>query len=200
MVGARHGAISHITHRTSHIELPDLDAYAQPESDPSRLAERREALTDQLGWLSEEAAALGPLLADLPDWALSQTAMPGERSVKEALAYIAALDRGLRLSWLRAIAGEPAPALTTAEPSLGAEAVSARPLAELLEDVSSARAALLEQLTALAPDAWAAAATLDGEPATLYDLALLIARHDADELRALAYRLHEARLSSRAAS
>jgi hypothetical protein len=188
-----------IAHRSSLIELPDLDRYAQPESDPRRLAERREALTDQLAWLSDEAAALGPLLADLPDWALSQTAMPGERSVKEALAHIAALDRGPRLGWLSAIAGAPAPALTSVEPELDAESVAALSLAELLAEVSAARGALLEQLAAVPPDTWAAGATLDGEPATLYDVALSIARHDADELRALAYRLHEARLSSRAA-
>ena len=179
--------------------MADLDSYARPEADPRRLAERREALTDQLAWLSDEAAALGPLLEDLPDWAISQTAMPGERSVKEALAHIAALDRGPRLSWLRAIADASAPALVTAEPVLDVEAVVALSLGELLEEVSAARAALLEQLTAVPPDSWAAGATLDGEPATLYDVALSIARHDADELRALAYRLHEARLSSRAA-
>jgi hypothetical protein len=179
--------------------LADLDRYAHPEADPRRLAERREALMDQLAWLADEAAALGPLLEDLPDWAISQTAMPGERSVKEALAHIAALDRGPRLDWLRALSGGSAPALTSDDPSLDAEFVASRPLGELLEEVGAARSALMDQLAQVAPDSWGTPATLDGEPTTLYDMALAIARHDADELRALAYRLHEARLSSRAA-
>ncbi len=179
--------------------MPDLDRYARPDDDPRRLAERRDALRDQLAWLADEAAALGPLLEDLPDWAISQTAMPGERSVKEALAYIAALDRGPRLSWLRAIVEMQAPALMSSEPSLEADSIAAKPLAVLLQEVGAARGALLERLATVPAEAWGADATLDGEPATLYDIALSIARHDADELRALAYRLHEARLSTRAA-
>lgn len=172
-----------------------LDRYAQPENDPARLAERREVLTDQLAWLADEAEALAPLLADLPEWAVSETALPGERSVRAALARIAALDAGPRYAWLRALAAAPAgaaPALQGDEPVLDAADVAARSLRELLADVRSARTALLERLAGLSESVWAAEATLDGEPATLYDVTLRIARDDADELRAIAYRLHEA--------
>lgn len=175
----------------------DLDRYVGPERDPARLAERREALLDQLGWLTDEAEALGPLLAGLPAWALTAAPMPGDRSVKEALARLAALDRGPRRRWLDRLAAEDEPALDSAEPAADPEGAGERAVEDLLADLRAARQSLLDVLAALPADVWGRPATLDGAAVTLYDLTLGIARHDADELRALAYRLHESHLTSR---
>ena len=43
-------------------------------------------------------------------------------------------------------------------------------------------------------EAWSRAATLDGEATDLYGLALSIVQRDADHLKTLAYRLHQADL------
>ncbi|HLA63901.1 MAG TPA: DinB family protein [Rhodothermales bacterium] len=164
----------------------DLDRYA---TDAGGQAERRAALVDQLNWLADEAAALGPLLAGLPEWALAQTALPGERSVKAALARLAVLDRTVYPGWLDAPEGAE---LSRDEPDVaGAED---HPLADLLAELQSARAALVARVEALPVADWDRPAVLDGAPATRYDVLLAIVRHDADELRALAYRLHEAHL------
>ncbi len=174
----------------------DLDRYAGPAADAARKQERREALLDQLGWLADEAGALGPLLANLPEWAVAQTALPGERSVKEALAHLAQLDRTVYPHWLDRLADEDTPALALGEPErLDAEDA---PLADLLADVQAARTALIEKATAVPAEVWDRPATLEGAPVTLYDVVLAVTRRDADELRSLAYRLHEAHLSARA--
>jgi hypothetical protein len=173
----------------------DLDRYAGPDTDPRRLAERRELLIDQLAWLIDEAAALGPLLAGLPEWALSQTALPGERSVKSALARIAALDRGPRTDWLRALAAGREE-LTREEPAVDEAGVADERLDALLDDVRSSRADLVALLRAVPEASWQNPASLDGTPGTLFDVAMSIARDDADELRGLAYRLHDAGIAS----
>ena len=51
-----------------------------------------------------------------------------------------------------------------------------------------------EAMTAVPAEAWSRAATLDGEATDLYGLALSIVQRDADHLKALAYRLHQADL------
>ena len=60
----------------SHLGI--LDDFAHPRADSRTLAERREMLRDQLAWLMDEAAALSPLLRELPDWALAESALAGE--------------------------------------------------------------------------------------------------------------------------
>lgn len=169
----------------------DLDRYAA--ADPAGQGERRAALVDQLGWLADEADALGPLLADLPEWALAQTALPGERSVKAALARLAVLDRTVYPGWLDAPDGAD---LTRDEPDVSGAAD--HPLAELLAELKAARAALVDRVEAIPEADWDRTAVLNGAPATRDDVLLAIVRHDADELRALAYRLHEAHLTVRA--
>jgi hypothetical protein len=149
-------------------------------------------LRDQLAWLMDEAAALSPLLRELPDWALAESALAGERSVKGALARMAALDAGPRTAWLRSFSSAEAADLRAEEPA-GLDDPAARGVEELLDGVRDARAGLLAVLATVADEDWSREATLDGEAVTLYEVALRIAREDADELRGLAYRLHEAR-------
>jgi hypothetical protein len=180
----------------------DLDRYREPLRDPAALAERRAALLDQLGWLADEVAALAPLLAGLPAWALEGAPLPGDRSLKETLVYLARLDREVYPGWIARLEAEERPALvpTGAEPEEGANARDpgsgpGQGLDALVEDVRSARAALVARVGALPEEVWAREATLEDAPVTLYDLLLRVVRHDADVLRALAYRLHEAQLT-----
>lgn len=141
----------------------------------------REALLGQLRYLLAEVEALGPLLGRLPADVLT-LALPGERSVLETLAHLAALDREVHASQL---AGEP---------TRGPQAVQAEPastpkedLSEALADVRSAREALV--------------AGFEGEPEwpdALRDLALTIVHRDVAELKRLAHRLHESHITTRA--
>ena len=178
---------------------PDLDHYAEPRRSAADWAVRRAALTDQLGWLVDEADALGPLLAPLPDEVLTTAPLPGERSVVATLSLLAALDRAVRTPRIAAFADPSADLVfeDAEEAVLLAENADAAPLADVLAEVKARRRALLDTLGTVPDDAWHREAAVAGETMTLFDLALHVARRDADELRTLAYRLHEARLSSR---
>lgn len=136
----------------------------------------REALLGQLRYLLVEVEALGPLLGRLPADALT-LALPGERSVLEALAHLAALDRAALAAHLGGTEPPSAPPEPTAVPELG----------EALGDVRAAREALVAGFEAEAD--W---------PDALRDLALSIVHRDVEELRRLAYRLHESHITTRA--
>ena len=175
----------------------DLDRFATAPADAATLAARRAALLDQLGYLADEARALAPLLARLPAWALTGTPLPGDRSVVETLADLAALDRAHHAAWLDALDRETGAPPALDPPPSAAGSVGEADLDALLGDLAAARQALVARFEALAPEAWGRAATLAEAPVTLYDLALRIVQHDADRLRDLAYRLHESALSDR---
>ncbi|WP_420456193.1 hypothetical protein [Rubrivirga sp.] len=170
-----------------------LDRYSEPRRDAATLAARRAALLDQLGWLEDEATALAPLLSALPAWAVEQAPMPDDLSAKETFAALATLDRDVYPAWIGRLQAEDAPALDT--PALpGPEGANDRPLDDLLVDLRAARAGLRETLAAVPAQAWNRRAVLDGEATDLYGVALAIVRRDADHLKTLAYRLHEADL------
>ncbi|MFN3597792.1 MAG: DinB family protein [Rubricoccaceae bacterium] len=173
----------------------DLDRYAAPPRDPETLAARREALLEQLGWLADEAAALAPLLAALPAWAIDQAPLPDERSLRQTLARLAWLDEAVYPAWLAALAdGADAVPPPPPEPS---ETPPEATLETLLAAIAAARAALRARAEALAPDALARRLRLDGQETDGYGLLLAITQRDADVLRTLAYRLYEADLSGR---
>ncbi len=176
--------------------MADLDRYAQPRRDAATLAARREALLDQLGWLEDEAAALAPLLAALPAWATDQAPMPGDLTAKEVFASIAATDRDVTTGWVERVQAEEAPELATPEPH-GTEGANDRPLTDLLADLKGARAGLRQSFEAAPAAAWSRPLVLDGTPTDLYGLALAVVQRDAERLKELAYRLHEADLRPR---
>ena len=171
-----------------------LDRYSKPRRDAATLAARREALLDQLGWLEDEAAALAPLLAGLPAWAVEQAPMPTDLSAKQTFAALAALDRDVYPGWLRRLQAEDAPALATPDPLPVPDGANEADLGELLSDLRAARAALREAFAAVPPEAWARRATLDDTETDLYGVALAVVQHDAEHLKELAYRLHQADL------
>ncbi len=170
-----------------------LDKYAEPRRDAATLAARREALIDQLGWLEDEAAALAPLLDALPAWAVEQAPLPSDLSAKQTFAALAALDRNVYPGWIARLQDEDAPAFET--PALAADdAANGRDLDDLLGDLRAARASLRATVEAVPAEAWARRATLDGDATDLYGIALAIVQRDAEHLKELAYRLHDADL------
>ncbi|PAP76043.1 hypothetical protein [Rubrivirga marina] len=170
-----------------------LDKYSEPRRDAATLAARREALIDQLGWLEDEAAALAPLLDALPAWAVEQAPMPTDLSAKQTFAALAALDRDVYPDWIARLQAEDAPDLES--PPLEAEEnANDRDLGDLLSDLRAAREALRGTVEAVPAEAWARRATLDGDATDLYGIALAIVQRDAEHLKELAYRLHDADL------
>jgi len=174
--------------------MSTLDRYSEPPRDAATLAARREALLDQLGWLEDEAAALAPLLDALPAWAVEQAPLPTDLSAKQAFAALAVLDREVYPEWLRRLQEEDAPEVAFPDPLPTVEGANERPLDDLLGDLRQSRVSLREAVAAVPAAAWARPVVLGGERTDLYGLALAIVRHDADHLKELAYRLHEADL------
>ena len=142
---------------------------------PTRSESPREALLGQLGYLLAEVEALGPLLERLPADVLT-LALPGERSILETLAHLAALDRDV---YAPRLAGEPAPE----EP----ESVPKEDLNAALAEVREAREALVARFEA--EGEWSEDAQA---------LALEIVHRDVEELKRLAVRLHESHITTRA--
>ena len=178
--------------------MVNLDDYQQPLRGEATLAKRRAALLHQLGWIRDEAAALGPLLAALPAWAVDQAPLPTELTAKQTFAALAALDRETYAAWLDALdAGGPPPDLARPDPLPGLDAAD-QPLDALLADIQAARAALEARLAPLDADAWARPAVLHADETAaatdLYGVVLNIVRFDADRLKELAYRLNDADL------
>ncbi|MCH7976934.1 MAG: DinB family protein [Bacteroidetes bacterium] len=174
----------------------NLDQYRDAPHDAETLAARREALIDQLGWLSDEAKALGPMLAELPAWALNQAPLPDDRTAKETLAHLTSLDREVYAMWIEQLVADEHPTLAEEKIETDSEA-NAHDIGDLLGDVREARKSLIGIVEAVPESEWTRKATLADEEVDLFDLALLIVRHDADCLRNLAYRLHEANLTDR---
>lgn len=172
----------------------DLDRYAEPRRTPEVLAARRAALIDQLGWLIDEAAALAPLLGALPAWAVDQAPMPDQPTAKEVFAGLAALDREVYPDWLHQLEAGDGVELAIPSPLPGTEGANDRDLDALLADVQSARTSLVARIEALSVEDWERRAALNGQETDLYGLALAIVQHDADRLKDLAYRLHDADL------
>lgn len=170
-----------------------LDKYSEPRRDAATLAARREALIDQLGWLEDEAAALAPLLSSLPAWAVEQAPLPSDLSAKETFAALAALDRDVYPGWISRLQSEDAPAFET-PPLTAPEGTNDRGLDALLAELRQSREALRVTVQAVPAEAWARTATLDGDETDLYGIALAIVQRDAEHLKELAHRLHDADL------
>lgn len=172
----------------------DLDRYADPPGDEATLAGRRLALIEQLGWLESEAAALAPLLAALPEWAIRQAPLPTDLSAAETFAAFAHFDRHVVSVWLDAVERGSGATLVTPSPLVLPAGAADGTLESLLTDVQAARAALRRRLDGLDPEVWSRPVSLDGTATTLYGALLALCQRDADALRALAYRLYEADL------
>ncbi|MEM8559499.1 MAG: hypothetical protein AAGG50_16900 [Bacteroidota bacterium] len=191
----------------------NLDAYATPADAPATQAARREALLAQLGWLTVEAEALGPLLRGRPASILTGRPGPDALSIHETFGLLAALDREVHTPQVARMLSEDTPTLSRPQEAALVEgnAWNDAPLETLLASMRDAREALIAPLAEAPVEVWGRTALLpgaSGDPAgsddgtpetiTLATYALRICQHDADRLRDLAYRLHESKLTDRA--
>lgn len=163
-------------------------------SEPRPAASRRDALLDQLRYLLAELDALGPVLERLPAGVLTAS-LPGERSVLATFAHLAALDREVDLDRLRRIVAEDEPVFEARDP----DGEVREALDAALADARSARETLADAFERVPAEDWARTAVFpDGERRDVYGFALAVTQRDAAELRRLAHRMHESRLTDRA--
>jgi hypothetical protein len=166
--------------------------------DPRRQPGPRDAMLEQLRYLTVEADALRELLAMVPPAVLTGRPL-GEPSVLQQLVGLARRDRDVRIPRLARILAqedaapreEPLPDTDDAEPPAGQ-------LGQILDEVIAARTELIARFEALSDEQWQIGAPAGDETVTAAGFAFAIAHEDVDVLRGLTARLHEARLSDRA--
>lgn len=158
----------------------------------------REALIDQLAYLTDEVEAQKAFLRALPVVLLEDAPLPGDLSIKQRYGVLIAADERVHLPQLRQMVTAATPAslsLSTPAPTVLAEAEAWQTLGidTLLPRLQQARHALVAFLRGLSQASWDATTDLDGEPCDVYTYVHRITQHDVDQLRAIGYRLHEGR-------
>lgn len=159
----------------------------------------RNALLDQLAHLLDEVEALRTVVEGVPEQIKEGRPTPDALTMKEIYGALALLDAEVRRPRITRIVDEADPVL---EPVDTDERVreagwNEQDMDAILDQVTDARRALVDQLEALPLDTWHRSATLDGDPITLFDLVHRMTQVDAERLRSLGYRLHNAHLSKR---
>jgi hypothetical protein len=176
-------------------ELADLTEALDRDPDQARAV-----LIDQLRYLIDEVEALKPLVERVPDVVQSGRPTPEALSMKEIYGALAMRDEQVRAPRLKQMAtAENPPVFDAVEDAELVEDAdwNEQPLPSILDRVQSARAALIDRLEALAPADWSCTAQFGDDIQSVYEMAHRIAREDADRLRDLGYRLHEANLTDR---
>jgi hypothetical protein len=164
--------------------------------DPEAL---RDALLDQLAYLVDEIEALQTVIGGLPEQIKSGRPAPDALTMKELYGALATLDAEVRRPRIERIVEEDTPTLdpVDVDDRVREAGWNEEEMPAILDRVTNARAALVEQLRALSLADWHRPATLDDESVTLFTLVYRATQADAERLRDLGYRLHGAHLSER---
>lgn len=161
----------------------------------------RAVLLTQLRYLIDEVEALKPLVDRVPVSVQEGRPTPDDLSMKEIYGVIALRDEQVHQPRLQRVvaADDEAPAFEPVddEALVDEEDWDTWALPDILDRVQAARQALVEQLDAVPVDAWHRTGRFDGETQSLFAAVHRITREDADRLRNLGYRLHEANLTDR---
>jgi len=173
-----------------------IDIDEARSDDPNSL---RRALLDQIAYLLDEIDALRTVVEDVPEQIKSGRPAPDALTMKELYGVIATLDAEVRQPRVERVVQEEIPFLepVDAEEQVRDAGWNERAIDAILDEVRSERRALVDELEALSVDQWQRTATLENETVTLFELVYRMARADAERLRDLGYRLHNAHLSER---
>ena len=152
----------------------------------------REAILDQLSLLTDEVAALGPLLAGLPSEIVSGRPFDGTKSIAEMLAGIEAADRSERRRALEAflMTGAVAPEAGTSHEDGIQESDSVR---ELLERLAMSRKNLVDLARRALDQAGDRRIEVGDEEVTPLELLGRYVQDDASVFRRIAERVYESR-------
>lgn len=164
--------------------------------DPETL---REALLDQLAYLVDEIEALQTVIGGLPEQIKNGRPAPDALTMKEIYGAIVTLDTEVRRSRVRQVVETDEPTLEPVDPDerVRDSGWNEQALPDILDQVAEARQVLVDELSDRPLEDWHRAATLDGETVTLFDLVHRMTQADAERLRTLGYRLHNAHLTDR---
>lgn len=168
-----------------------------PEDHVDTMADRREELMGQLRYLIDEAGALGPALAQLPEDVL-ETAPPDQFSVKQALGLLADGDRKVFRPRLHRIIAEDRPTLEPLDEERIVEQGewNQADIPDILEAVREERKELITFLENLPAGEWDREGLLpDRESQNIYELAYFIGQHDVHHLRQLGLMMHGTNLT-----
>lgn len=166
------------------------------DEDPEAL---REALLDQLAYLVDEIEALQTVVGDVPQQIKNGRPAPDALTMKELYGAIATLDDEVRQPRIAQMmdADDPSFDAVDVNPRVRDAGWNDRSMADILGQVTAAREALVDQLSAVPLEAWHRTASLDGDAVSVFDLVYRMTQDDAERLRSLGYRLHDAHLSER---
>lgn len=174
---------------------------ADRRSEPDRHADARRALIEQVSHLAEEVDALRGHLALLPEEVLTGRPVASDPSFKEIYFLLAGYDEQVFTPALERLAdgesGDVEIRVPTEQEVLGDASANDVEMEEIIGLVAATRTKTAGLLQELGMEEWKQPLVVDGEQTDVFGLAYAIVQHDADLLRAAAYRLHESRLGSR---
>lgn len=163
-----------------------------------KIGELREALLEQLAYLGEEVKVLQRVIGRVPEPVLEGRPLEADRSIKELFGSFAARDERLHLPFVEQVVAEDEPRQEPVDDEvlLGEVDWNDREMPAVLEEVRSARAALVDALGQVPEEEWERGGYRGAEHLTLLELAHAITQEDAAVLRTVSYRLHESNLSA----
>jgi uncharacterized damage-inducible protein DinB len=164
------------------ISAPAADEYAEFYAGYVRLAsgvDLQKVLRGQVPALRKACSELGE------DDALARYA-PGKWSVKQVLGHLVDSERVFAYRLFRIGRGDATPLASFDEnPYVEAGNYDARPLASLLDELNTCRAATLHLVDAMSPAAWERRGTASGQPVTARAIAHILAGHVEHHVRLL---------------
>jgi uncharacterized damage-inducible protein DinB len=134
--------------------------------------------------LREQQAELKNLLGGLTDEQALLRYAPGKWSIKETLLHVADTERIFAYRALRIARGDQQPLLGYEPDDYAAlSGADERPLADLLHEYDTVRAATLSLFDSFRPEAFERRGTASGMPVSVRALAFIIPGHEAHHLQ-----------------
>ena len=160
--------------RRAPVPQPEADEYAPSYAPYVALARDR----DIAGVLRRQVPVLRSVCLGMTEREALTRYEAGKWSIKEVVGHLADVERVLSHRMLRIVRGDPAPVPGFDEAAyVRAARFENRPLASLLRELESVRAATLRLVETVEPEAWLHRGSAGGHPVTARALAAVIAGH-----------------------
>jgi hypothetical protein len=156
------------------IPAPDADEYAPHHAAYVALMRER----DVAGVMRRQMPVLRSVCAGMSEREALTRYAAGKWSIKQVIGHLADTERVLAYRMLRIVRADPTPLPGFDEASYVEMAqFESRPLASLLRELESVRAATLRLLETIAPDAWRRCGIVHDQPVSARALASIIGGH-----------------------